>query len=86
MGSLSTTRTKAELKAELDTLNTFDELIRLRGTEEPQTPLIAYPKSRLGVDDYEVFTGSDLNRLVNGGSKALMGMGLAPVVCTLYAE
>jgi hypothetical protein len=51
------------------------------GTEEEQVPLLAYPVSRKSVDDYEFFTGAQLNRLVDGAAKALINVGFEPVVC-----
>lgn len=59
---------------------TFDELIRRRALDDDQTPLIAYPKTHLGIDDYELFNGKTLNRLVDGASKFLISIGLLPVV------
>lgn len=61
-------------------LNTLDELIRRRALDSDQYPLIAYPKTRLGVDDYELFTGKDLNKLVDGAAKHLIKSGFPPVV------
>lgn len=62
------------------TVHTFDELIRERALDEDQTPLIAFPKTKLGIDDYEVFSGRELNRLVDGAAKALIKAGIEPVV------
>ncbi len=61
-------------------LYTFDDVIRERAEDLEQVPLIAYPKTSDGVDDYEFFTGKELNRLVDGAAKALIGMGIQPVV------
>ena len=61
-------------------LNTFDELIRQRAVDEDQNPLVAYPATRLGVDNYEHFTGRELNRLVDGAAKHLLRQGFKPVV------
>lgn len=61
-------------------LNTLDELIRRRALDTDQTPLIAYPKTRLGVYNYELFTGKHLNRLVDGAAKYLLKSGFPPVV------
>ncbi|KAE8441859.1 hypothetical protein EG329_004214 [Mollisiaceae sp. DMI_Dod_QoI] len=60
-------------------LYTFDDVIRERAEDLEQVPLIAYPKTSDGVDDYEFFTGKELNRLVDGAAKALIGMGIQPV-------
>ncbi|CZR55845.1 uncharacterized protein PAC_05733 [Phialocephala subalpina] len=65
--------------AEEKKLYTFDDVIRERAEDLDQVPLIAYPRERDGVDDYEFFTGKELNRLVDGATKALIGMGVEPV-------
>jgi len=63
-----------------DKIYTFDQLIRQRAKDEDQTPLFAYPKSRLSVTDYELITGKKLNQLIDGAAKALIQSGLSPVV------
>ena len=45
-----------------------------------QVPIIAYPKSKLGITDYEFFTGKQLDRLVDGAAKALINSGLRSLV------
>jgi hypothetical protein len=62
-------------------LQLLDDLIRQRAVDEDQTPLLAYPKSKLGITDYEFFTGRELNRLVDAAAKALIKRGIKPVVC-----
>jgi hypothetical protein len=62
------------------TIFTFDEVIRERAGDEDQVPLIGYPKSKLGITDYELFNGKELNRLVDGASKALLKLGVKPLV------
>jgi hypothetical protein len=71
------------LKADERTMYTFDDIIRQRAIDEDQSPLIAYPKTKLGVTDYELFTGEHLNRLVDGAAKALIKTGIPPVVSTI---
>lgn len=68
--------------AEVDNtgLQTVDDLIRRRADDAFQTPIIAYPKSSQGITDYEFFTGSDIDYLVDGAAKAFIGSGLKPVV------
>jgi len=68
------------LKANERTMYTFDDIIRQRAIDEDQSPLIAYPKTKLGVTDYELFAGEHLNRLVDGAAKALIKTGIPPVV------
>ena len=63
---------------------TFDQLIRQRAVDTDQTPLLAYPKSRLGVTDYELITGKQLDRLVDGAAHALIQVGIVPVVSYIF--
>jgi hypothetical protein len=59
---------------------TYDRMLRQRGTDKDQTPLIAYPKSQFGVADYEFINGKTLDGYVDGAVKALISAGLSPVV------
>ncbi|KAG0645595.1 Nonribosomal peptide synthase enzyme [Hyphodiscus hymeniophilus] len=58
---------------------TFDEVLLQRAVDEDQSPLIAYPRTKHGVDDYELFTGVQLNHLVDGAVHALMREGIEAV-------
>lgn len=58
----------------------FDDVIRERAEDEEQVPLIAYPRTKDGIDDYEFFNGKQLNNMVDGAAKALMSLGVEPVV------
>lgn len=82
MGDISEPQREPALRpnVEENKLYTFDDVIRERAEDPEQVPLIAYPKTRDGVSDYEFFTGRELNRLVDGAAKALIGMGVEPVV------
>lgn len=60
---------------------TFDSIIRQRGIDNPQVALLAYPATKAGVSDYELFTGEHLNRLIDGACKAFLERGFEPVVC-----
>ena len=62
------------------TIYTIDELIRELGSDADQTPLIAFPKTELGIDDYEFFNGRDTNRLVDGAVSQLLAGILTPAV------
>lgn len=61
---------------------TFDELLLQRAVDADQSPLIAYPATKHGVGDYELFTGAQLNRLVDGAVRSLLGEGVEAVVRT----
>lgn len=62
------------------TIYTVDELVRELGSDADQTPLIAFPKTELGVDDYEYFNGRDINRLVDGAVSHLLARNITPTV------
>ena len=64
---------------------TFDGLMRERAFENDRSPLLAYPKSKYGVDDYEFFNPREFNRLVDGAAEALIRAGVKPVVSTLLS-
>jgi hypothetical protein len=59
---------------------TFEEVLLQRAVDDDQSPLIAYPRTQHGVDDYELFTGAQLNRLVDGAVRALLGEGVEAVL------
>jgi hypothetical protein len=59
---------------------TFDEVLLQRAADDDQSPLVAYPKTKQGVDDYELFTGAQLNQLVDGAVRALLADGVEAVV------
>jgi hypothetical protein len=67
-------------RTECESLYTYDQMLRQRGLDGDQTPLIAYPKSQFGVVDYEFINGKTLNRFVDAGVNTLMKSGLAAVV------
>jgi hypothetical protein len=79
MGDIRTFQPVSERRLQL-----LDELIRQRAVDEGQTPLLAYPKSKLGITEYEFFTGRELNKLVDGAAKALIKRGIKPAVCTPF--
>lgn len=60
---------------------TIDAIIRHRATEDDQVPLLAYPTAKNEIDNYELFTGKVLNRLIDGAAKAFLKNGFEPVVC-----
>lgn len=82
MGDISEPQSQsaAVVRSEEKKLYTFDDVIRERAEDSEQVPLIAYPKTKDGIDDYEFFTGKKLNTLVDGAAKALIQIGIEPVV------
>ncbi|KAM0806547.1 putative NRPS-like enzyme [Seiridium cardinale] len=61
------------------TARTFDQLLRLGATDADQTPLLAFPKSKHGVVDYEPISGALLNQFVDGAARCLMARGFRPI-------
>ncbi|KAF3916714.1 hypothetical protein ABW20_dc0106499 [Dactylellina cionopaga] len=58
---------------------TFDQLLRQRAIDEDQTPILAFPKTRQGIADYELITSACLNRFVDGAAKCLIRKGFPAV-------
>jgi acyl-CoA synthetase (AMP-forming)/AMP-acid ligase II len=54
----------------------IDDLIRVRASDEVQVPILGYPKYKDRATDYELFTGKDLDRMVNETCHMLMKAGL----------
>ncbi|XXH03342.1 hypothetical protein Hte_009740 [Hypoxylon texense] len=54
----------------------IDDLIRERGRDEDQVPILGYPKHDHDATEYEYFTGRDLDRMVDEACRALMRAGL----------
>lgn len=50
----------------------LDDLFRLRATDPIQAPLLAFPKSEKGTQDFERLTGQVLNRFVDQAAKHYM--------------
>jgi hypothetical protein len=78
MGDIHHHETEGPLKPR--TIYTFDDVILERADDVEQVPLIAYPKSRLGITDYELISGKLLNTLIDGAVKAYIRAGVQPVV------
>ncbi|KAK6076359.1 hypothetical protein SCUP515_05522 [Seiridium cupressi] len=57
----------------------YRTLLRLRATDADQTPLLAFPKSKHGVVDYEPISGAVLNHFVDGAARCLMARGFHPI-------
>ncbi|KAI1773586.1 acetyl-CoA synthetase-like protein [Hypoxylon cercidicola] len=54
----------------------IDDLIRVRGRDEDQVPILGYPKHDHDAAEYEYFTGRDLDRMVDEACRVLMRAGL----------
>ncbi|KAI0476704.1 putative NRPS-like enzyme [Xylaria cf. heliscus] len=54
----------------------IDDLIRVRAQDEVQFPILGYPRYKDRATDYELFTGKDLDRMVDETCHVLMKAGL----------
>ncbi|CAJ2506925.1 Uu.00g081110.m01.CDS01 [Anthostomella pinea] len=53
----------------------IDDLIRLRGQDEVQAPILGYPRYEDDAAEYELFTGKDLDRMVDETCRLLVAAG-----------
>lgn len=60
-------------------LRVLDDIIRHRAADDPPAPILGYPKSEDTVNEYENFTGKELDQFVDGAVKYLLESGLKPV-------
>ncbi|KAI0108507.1 acetyl-CoA synthetase-like protein [Daldinia grandis] len=54
----------------------IDDLIRERGKDDEQVPILGYPRHDHSATEYEYFTGKDLDRMVDNACRALVQSGL----------
>ncbi|KAI1331296.1 acetyl-CoA synthetase-like protein [Xylariaceae sp. FL0255] len=54
----------------------IDDLVRLRGSDEVQVPILGYPRYKDNAAEYETFTGQELDRMVDEMCRVLMRAGL----------
>ncbi|KAJ3568470.1 hypothetical protein NPX13_g6412 [Xylaria arbuscula] len=54
----------------------IDDLIRERAKDEHQVPILGYPRYKDKPTEYELFTGKDLDRMVDEACRVLMKAGL----------
>ena len=60
-------------------LKVLDDIIRYRAADDPPAPILGYPKSEDTVNEYENFTGKQLDQFVGGAAKYFLEEGLKPV-------
>lgn len=58
---------------------TIDDVVRLRGQDEEQTPILGVPRTKDDPADYEYFTGAQLDRMVDEACRVLEKKGLSVV-------
>ncbi|KAI1126135.1 hypothetical protein F5Y10DRAFT_293994 [Nemania abortiva] len=66
------------LYREFGELLVIDDIIRHRAADNPPSPILAYPRTAQSVDDYEKFTGKQLDQFVDGAVKYFLSRGLKP--------
>ena len=60
-------------------LRVLDDIIRYRAADDPPASILGYPKSEATVNEYENFTGKELDQFVDGAVKYFLESGLKPV-------
>ena len=60
----------------LPALNFIDDLIRLRSSESQQKPILACPRAKSSVVDYETFNAKDIDILTDNAVRVLVSRGL----------
>ncbi|KAH6650756.1 putative NRPS-like enzyme, partial [Chaetomium tenue] len=65
-----------ELYQKYGDLKVLDDIIRHRASDEIQTPILGYPRYPDRVDDYECFTGKQLDSFIDGAVKKYQSLGL----------
>lgn len=69
-------RSQPDVNDPLTGIYTIDDFLRIRAEEEPQVPILAYPRSELGLLDYDHFTARDLDRFGGNVARILTARGL----------
>jgi hypothetical protein len=57
-------------------IHTINDLLLERATTIPDQPLVGYPASTRGADDYVYYSAKDLDRFANGAVQSLTDQGL----------
>ena len=68
-----------ELYETFGELRVLDDIIRHRAADDPPAPILGYPISEDTVNEYEKFTGKELDQFVDGAVKYFLESGLKPV-------
>lgn len=68
-----------ELYDNFGELRVLDDIVHHRAADDPPAPIFGYPKSEDSVNEYETFTGKQLDQFVDGAVKYFLESGLKPV-------
>lgn len=60
-------------------LKVLDDIVRHRAADEAQVPILGYPKYPDRVDEYEKFTGRQLDGFIDAAVRKYIALGLQPV-------
>jgi hypothetical protein len=60
-------------------IKVLDDVIRNRALDSPPSHILGYPKFGNSVDEYETFTGKDIDQFVNEAVEYFIASGLEPV-------
>lgn len=67
-------------------IKVLDDVIRNRALDDPPTPILGYPKLENSVDEYEVFTGKDLDGFINEAVEYFIQSEMKPVSNSLRLQ
>ncbi|KAI0004734.1 acetyl-CoA synthetase-like protein [Xylariaceae sp. FL0662B] len=59
-------------------LRVLDDIISYRAADDPPVPILGYPKTADGVNNYEYFTGQQLDWFINGAVDYFIESGFKP--------
>jgi hypothetical protein len=65
-------------------IKVLDDIIRFRALDSPPATILGYPKYDDRVDEYETFTGKQLDQFVDAAAKYFIKCGLEPVRQTYH--
>ncbi len=68
-----------QLYEEFGDLKVLDDIICHRARDKLQVPILGYPKYPDRVDEYEQFTGRQLDCFIDAAVKRYISLGLQPV-------
>ncbi|KAL8874833.1 MAG: hypothetical protein Q9198_006727 [Flavoplaca austrocitrina] len=77
MAHLSQERVE-QLYQEFGELKVLDDVIRHRAADDPPVPILGYPRFKHSVDDYELFTGKQLDLFIDNAVQYFIKCGFEP--------
>ena len=71
---------------EFGELKVLDDVIRHRAADDPPVPILGYPRFKHSVDDYELFTGKQLDLFIDNAVQYFIKCGFEPVCSLLLCK